>query len=151
MKRYFLPAAGVLVLLAVLFAADHKIWFIDDRGHPDGMLLGEEFAAARAENRSNVSVIAVNDGNWFALCLAGPGENPQEVLRRFGLKNRLRVPKTQQLRSWLYAGSVPKGEIALVILTNRFSIRSRRLPNFTGNPDFKSACAMRNDAGLNFR
>jgi hypothetical protein len=57
----------------------------------------------------------------------------------------------QQLRSWLYVGNVPRGEIALVILTNRFSIRSRRLPNFTGNPDFKSACALRNDAGLNFK
>lgn len=151
MKRYFFPAAGILVLLAVFFAADHKIWFLDDRDHSDGVLLAEEFGAARKENRSSVSVIAVNGGNWFALCLAGPGENPQLVLRRFGQKSRLRVPKVQQLRSWIYTGNVPRGEIALVILTNRFSIRSRRLPNFTGNPDFKSACALRNDAGLNFR
>lgn len=151
MTRYFLPAGGILVLLAVFFAADHRIWFTDDRNHSDGLLLAEEFANARAENRSSASVIAVNGGNWFALCLAGPGESPQEALRRFGQKNRLRVPKVQQFRSWLYVGSVPKGEIALVILTNRFSIRSRRLPNLTGNPDFKSACAMRNDVGLNLR
>ncbi len=151
MKRYRILLAGIFVLLAAFFIADHRFWFTDDRAHPDAALLGEEFAAARAENRSRVNVIAVNGGNWLALCLAGPGTSPQDVLLQFGRKNRVRVPTVQRIRSWLHAGNVPRGEIALVLVTERYSIRSRRLPNFTGNPDFKSACAIRNDAGLTWR
>ena len=151
MKRYGLILAGIFVLLAIFFAADHKIWFVDDRDHVDGVLLAEEFEAASAQNRSQINVIAVSGGNWLALCLAGPGQNPQNTLLQFGQKSRIRVPTLQRLRSWLYAGSVPQGEIALVFVTGSYSIRSRRLPNFTGNPDFKSACALRNDAGLSFK
>lgn len=151
MKRYFFLGAGVVLLLAIYFAADHKFWFTDDRSHPDGVLLSEEFAAARAENRSQVNVIAINGGSWFALCLAGPGTNPQQVLLQFGKKNRVRVGTIQRIRSWLYTGSVPKGEMAAVLVTERYSIRSRRLPNFTGNPDFRSACALRTDPGLTWR
>ena len=148
MKRYFFLIAAIFVLLAAIFIADHKLWFIDDRDHPDGALLSDEFAAAQAANRAQINVIAVAGGNWLALCLAGPGQNPQQTLLQFGQKNRVRVPTLQRLRSWFYAGSVPQGEIALVFVTGGYSIRSRRLPNFTGNPDFKSACALRNDAGL---
>lgn len=151
MKRYRLPLAGVLLLLAAAFLADHRLWLIDDRNHPDGVLLAEEFAAAQADNRAQVNVIAVNGGNWLALCLAGPGTDPQDVLLQFGRKHRVRVPTVQRMRSWLYVGSVPRDEMALVIVTERYSIRSRRLPNFTGKPDFKSACARRNDAGLTWK
>lgn len=138
-------------MFAIVFAADRYLWFTDDRGHPDGALFSEQFAAAQAENRSSVNVIATAGGNWLALCLAGPGTNPQEVLLQFGRKNRVRVGTIQRIRSWFYVGSVPKGEVALVFVTGRYSIRSRRLPNLTGNPDFKSACALRNDPGLTWR
>lgn len=151
MKRYLLIAAGFFVALAAIFFADHKYWFTDDRDHPDGVLLAEEFAAARAENRSQINVIAVNGGNWLALCLAGPGTNPQDILLQFGRKSRVRVGTIQRIRSWLYVGSVPKDELAVVLVTERYSIRSRRLPNFTGNPDYKSSCALRNDPGLTWR
>lgn len=151
MKRYFLLLAGVFVLLAIVFIADHKLWLIDDRNHPDGVLLSDELAAARAENRSQINVISVAGGNWLALCLVGAGQNPQDVLLQFGRKNRVRVPTIQRIRSWLYVGSVPRGELAAVFVTGSYSIRSRRLPNLTGNPDFKSACAIRNDAGLTWR
>lgn len=151
MRRYFLIFAGIFVPLAIVFAADHRLWLVDDRNHPDGVLLAEEFAAAKAESRSHINVIPVNGGNWLALCLAGAGENPQGVLLRFGQKQRLRIPKVQRIRSWLYAGSVPRGEVALLVVTERYSIRSRRLPNLTGNPNFKSACALRNDAGLSWK
>lgn len=151
MKRYGFLLAGIFILLAVFFAADHKLWLTDDRNHPDGVLLAEEFDSARAEGRSQISVIAVNGGNWLALCIAGPGTNPQNLLLQFGRKNRVRVPTIQRIRSWLYTGSVPQGEIALVIVTERYSIRSRRLPNYTGDPDFRSACALRNDAGLRWK
>ncbi len=151
MKRYLFILAAVLVLAAALFAVDRKLWLIDDRDHADVMLLAEEFAAARTENRSQINVIALAGGNWLAMCLVGAGENPQGTLLQFGRKNRVRVPTLQRFRSWLYAGSVPAGEIALVFVTGSYSIRSRRLPNLTGNPEFKSACALRNDAGLRFR
>lgn len=151
MKRYVLPLAGALVLLAAAFLVDHRLWLIDDRNHPDGVLLAEEFAAAQADSRAQISVIAVNGGNWLALCLVGAGESPQAVLLQFGRKHRVRVPTVQRIRSWLYVGSVPRGEVALVLVTGHYSIRSRRLPNFTGNPGFKSACALRNDAGLTWR
>lgn len=140
----------MIAALAAIFAADHRLWLIDDRNHPDGVLLSEEFAAAQAANRSQISVIAVAGGNWLALCLAGPGENPQDTLMQFGRKNRVRVPTLQRFRSWLYTGHVPQGEIALVYVTGSYSVRSRRLPNL-GNPNFKSACALRNDAGLNWK
>lgn len=151
MKRYGFILAGIFVLLAIFFAADHRFWFIDDRDQPDGVLLGEQLAAARADNKSQINVIAVAGGNWLALCLIGPGQNPQQTLLQFGQKNRVRVPTLQRFRSWLYVGSVPQGEIALVFVTGSYSVRSRRLPNDTGNPDFKSACALRNDAGLNWK
>ena len=151
MKRYLLAAAAIFVLLSAVFIADHKLWFIDDRDHPDGVLVAEEFAAARAADRLQINVIAVAGGNWLAMCIVGAGENPQDTLLEFGRKNRVRVPTLQRLRSWLYAGSVPAGEAALVFVTGSYSIRSRRLPNYTGNPQFKSACALRNDAGLRFR
>lgn len=151
MKRYGFILAGIFVLLAIFFATDHKLWFIDDRNQPDGVLLDEQFAAARADNKSQINVIAVAGGNWLALCLAGPGQNAQQTLLQFGQKNRVRVPALQRFRSWLYVGNVPQGEIALVFVTGSYSVRSRRLPNLTGNPDFKSACALRNDAGLNWK
>ena len=151
MKPYKFIIAGIVVLLAMLFAADHKLWLVDDRGHPDGVLLAEEFETARAQNRSQISVIAVNGGNWLALCLVGAGANPQDTLLQFGTKNRVRVPTIQRMRSWVYTGHVPRGEVALVIVTERYSVRSRRLPNFTSNPDFKSSCALRNDAGLSWK
>lgn len=151
MKRYGLLIAGVFVLLAIFFIADRKIWLIDDRDQPDGILLAEEFEAARAANRQQISVIAVNGGNWLALCLVGVGENAQNTLLRFGEKQRVRVPTIQRIRSWLYAGHVPQGELALVIVTERYSVRSRRIPNYTGNSNFKSSCALRNDAGLTFK
>ncbi len=151
MKRRYFIVLAVIAALAAIFAADHKFWLIDDRNHPDGVLLSEEFAAAQAANRSQISVIAVAGGNWLALCLAGPGESPQGTLMQFGRKNRVRVPALQRFRSWLYVGSVPRGEIALVFVTGGYSIRSRRLPNYTGNPNFKSACALRNDAGLSWK
>jgi hypothetical protein len=151
LKRYGLLLAGILVLLGIVFAFDHRLWLIDDRDQPDGMLLGEEFAAARGDNKSQINVIAVAGGNWLALCLVGPGQNPQQTLLQFGQKNRVRVPTVQRFRSWLYVGNVPQGEIALVFVTGSYSVRSRRLPNETGNPNFKSACALRNDAGLNWK
>jgi len=151
LKPYKFIIAGIVVLLAMLFAADHKLWLVDDRGHPDGVLLAEEFETARAANRSQISVIAVNGGNWLALCFVGAGANPQDTLLQFGTKNRVRVPTIQRIRSWLYAGHVPPGEVALVIVTERYSVRSRRLPNFTGNPDFRSSCALRNDAGMSWK
>jgi hypothetical protein len=151
LKRYIFIVAAVLVLLAAIFAVDRKLWLIDDHDHPDGVLVAEELAAARAENRSQVNVIAVAGGNWLALCLVGSGESPQKALLEFGRKNRVRVPTVQRVRSWLYAGNVPENEIALVFVTGSYSIRSRRLPNYTGNPQFKSACAARNDAGLRWR
>lgn len=151
MKRYGLILAGVFLLVAILFAIDHRLWLVDDREHPDGALLVTAFGDARAENRSEVNVIAVAGGNWLALCLVGAGQNPQETLREFGRRNRVRVASLQRIRSWFYVGSVPKDEMALVFVTASYSIRSRRLPNLTGNPNFKSACALRNDAGLRFR
>jgi hypothetical protein len=151
LKRYLSILAAVFVLLAVFFVVDHKLWFVDDRNHPDGVLIADEFAAAQAASRSQINVIAVAGGNWLALCLVGASQNPQDTLLQFGRKNRIRVPTIQRIRSWLYAGSVPRGEAALVFVTGSYSIRSRRLPNYTGNPNFKSACALRRDAGLSFR
>jgi len=151
LKRHFLILAIAVAVALALFAADRRLWLIDDRNQHDGVLLAEEFDAAREANRQQISVIAVNGGNWLALCLAGAGENAQDTLLRFGQKNRVRVPTLQRIRSWLYAGHVPRNEIALVIVTERYSIRSRRLPNMTGNPNFKSACALRNDAGLSWK
>lgn len=151
MKRTLFILAAVFILIAAVFAADHRLWFIDDRNHPDGVLIADEIAAARQYNRSNINVIAIAGGNWLALCLVGPGENPQSTLLQFGRKNRIRVPTVQRVRSWLYTGHVPRDEIALVFVTGSYSIRSRRLPNYTGNPDFKSACVLRRDAGLSWR
>lgn len=151
MKRYPFVIAAIVIFLAAIFIADHQLWLVDDRGHHDVLLLDEQLADARASNRSDINVIAVAGGNWFALCLVGPGESPQSVLTEFGRKTRLRVPKVQRVRSWLYVGNVPRGEAALVVLTDRFSIRSRRLPNYTGNPSFKSSCAVRTDPGLRWK
>ena len=151
MKRYLLVAAAVFILLAAVFIADHKLWLIDDRDHPDGVLIADELAAARAADRSQINVIALAGGNWLAMCLVGPGQNPQNVLLQFGRKNRVRVSTLQRFRSWFYTGSVPEGEIALVFVTGSYSIRSRRLPNLTGNPQFKSACVLRNDVGLSWK
>lgn len=151
MKRYLIILAAALAVLAAVFVADHKLWLIDDRDHPDGVLVADAFAAAARDNRSDINVIPVAGGNWLALCLVGPGENPQETLLQFGRKNRVRVPTLQRIRSWFYVGSVPQDEIALVFVTGSYSIRSRRLPNYTANPNFKSACALRNAAGLTWR
>lgn len=151
MKRYIFILAAVFVLIAVVFVADHKFWLIDDRNHTDGVLISDAFAAARAVNSAEINVIPVAGGNWLALCLVGTGQNPQNALLQFGRKNRIRVPTMQRIRSWLYAGNVPKDEIALVFVTGSYSIRSRRLPNYTGNPNFKSSCALRRDPGLRFR
>lgn len=148
MKRYFLVFAGLLVLLAAAFAADRALWLIDDRGHPDALLLRDAFDDARANARSSISVIAVSGGNWLVLCLVGPGENPQEVLRNFARSKRIRVRSVQRYRSWFYVGNVPRDEIALVFVTGHYSVRSRRLPNYAGNPNFRRACAERADAGL---
>jgi hypothetical protein len=150
-RRMLLIAGAAAFIAFALFAIERAFWLIDDRNHPDGMLLREEFAAAQKNNTNQISVLAVNGGSWLALCLAGAGENPQEVLRAFGRSRRIRVPTVQRMRSWLYAGRVPQGEMALVLVTERNSVRSRRLPNLTGNANFKSACAVRADAGLAFR
>lgn len=151
MKRYFYVFAAIFVLLAVVFAADRKFWFVDDRNHPDVLLIADAFAAARAANRSDVNVIAVARGNWLALCLVGPGENARRALHDYARKNRIRMPTLQRFRSWFYVGNIPADEMALVFVTGSYSIRTRRLPNYTGNPNFKSACALRNQAGLRFR
>jgi hypothetical protein len=151
LKRYLHLFAGIVFVFAILFAADHYLWFTDDRNHPDGVLLAEQFAASRIENSSSVNVIPIAGGNWLVLCLAGAGTNPQDTLLQFGRKNRVRVGTIQRIRSWLHVGSVPGGEVALVFVTGRYSIRSRRLPNMTGNPQFKSACALRTDPGLIWR
>lgn len=140
----------VIVALALL-VADHKFWLIDDRNHHDGLLVQEQLADARRENRSDINVIAMAGGNWLAACLVGPNENPRTILRRFSAKHGIRTSTLQRLRSWLYVGSVPKGEVALVFVTGSHSIRSRRLPNYTGNPAFKSSCALRSDPGLRFK
>jgi hypothetical protein len=150
-KRYFLIAAGILALLAAVFAIDRALWLIDDRDHPDALFLREQFVDAKSGGKSSVSVIAVNGGNWLALCLVGAGESPQQILRNFARGKRIRVPGLQRFRAWLYVGHVPKGEVALVFVTERNSVRSRRLPDHVGDPKFKSACALRNDAGLTWR
>jgi len=151
LTRYSFVFAAALVITAAVLIADHKLWLIDDRNHHDGLLVQEQLADARRENRSDINVIAIAGGNWLALCLAGPGENPRTILRRFSAKHGIRTSTLQRLRSWLYVGSVPKGEVALVFVTGSHSIRSRRLPNDTGNPAFKSSCALRSDPGLRFR
>lgn len=151
MKKYLLIAAGIFVLLAAVFVVDRAYWLIDDDGHPDGLFLREQFADAKADNKSSVSVIAVNGGNWLALCLVGAGEKPQEILRNFARSRRIDVSRLQRFRAWSYVGNIPGGEIALVYVTERNSVRARRIPNFTGNPNFKSACAQRADAGLVWR
>lgn len=151
MRRYFFIFAGLFILLAAAFAADRALWLIDDRAHPDVLLLREELDEAKATARSSINVIAVSGGNWLALCLAGPGENPPEVLRNFARSKRIRVRSVQRFRSWVYVGNVPKDEIALVFVTGHYSVRSRRLPNYTGNPNFRRACAERADAGLTWR
>jgi len=150
-RRYFFIAAGILILLAAIFAIDRALWLIDDDDHPDALFLREQFADAKAGGKSAISAIAVNGGNWLALCLVGAGENPQETLRNFARSKRIRVPSAQRFRSWFYVGNVPKGEIALVFVTERNSVRSRRMPNFAGTPNFKAACAQRADAGLVWR
>jgi hypothetical protein len=150
-RKYFIVFAGLLAVLAALFAIDSTLWLIDDDDHPDALLLREQFADAKADNKSSVSVIAVNGGNWLALCLVGNDQNPQETLRNFARSKRIRVPSVQRFRSWFYVGKVPKGDVALVFVTDRNSVRSRRIPNITDNPNFKSACAQRADAGLVWR
>lgn len=151
MKRTIFIFAAIFALLAAVIAADRKFWLIDDRNHPDGVLVAEAFTAARNENRSDINVIAVAGGNWLALCLVGPGENARRTLQAYARKNRIHLPTLQRFRSWFYVGNIPEDEIALVFVTGNHSIRSRRLPNYTGNPRFKSACALRRDAGLRFR
>ena len=151
MTRYPFVFAAVFAIAAAILIADHKTWLIDDRNHHDGLLVQEQLADARRENRSSLNVIPIAGGNWLALCLVGPGENPRIILRRFSTKHGIRTSTFQRLRSWLYVGSVPKGEVALVFVTGSHSIRSRRLPNDTGNPAFKSSCALRSDPGLRFR
>ncbi len=151
MTRYSFVFAAVFAIVAAILIADHKFWLIDDRNHHDGLLVEEQFADARRENRSAINVIAIAGGNWLALCLVGPGENPRTILRRFSAKHGVRTSTLQRLRSWLYVGSVPKDEVALVFVTGNYSIRSRRLPNYTGSPALKSSCALRNEAGLRFK
>jgi hypothetical protein len=151
LKRFLLIFAAIFVVLAAVFIADHKLWFIDDRNHPDGVFLAEEFAAAQAAGRPQVNVIPVAGGGWLALCLVGPGENPQRTLVHFSRKNRIQTATIQRIRSWFYVGSVPEGEMALVFVSASYTIRSRRLLNYTGNQQFKSACALRNQAGLRWR
>lgn len=151
MKRYFLIGAALLIALAAFFAADRVLWLIDDDDHSDALLLREQFADAKAGNKSSVSVIAINSGNWLALCIVGPGVNPQDTLRNFARTKRIRVSGLQRFRSWFYVGNVPKDELALVFVTERNSVRSRRLPDFIGIPNFKTACAQRADAGLVWR
>lgn len=141
----------IFILLAAVFAADRKFWFIDDRNHADGLLIADAFAAARETNGSQINVIAVAGGNWLALCLVGPGENARSALQGFARKNRIHMPTLQRFRSWFYVGNIPADEMALVFVTGSHSIRTRRLPNYTGNPNFKSACALRNEAGLRFK
>jgi hypothetical protein len=150
-KRCIFIAASLLVLLAAALAADRALWLTDDDSHPDAAFLREQFAGANSGGKSSISVIAINGGNWLALCLAGAGQNPQERLRNFARGKRIDVSRLQRLRAWFYVGNTPKGEIALVFVTERYSVRSRRMPNFTGNPDFRSACAQRTDAGLTWR
>lgn len=150
MKR-LLIAAGAISIIAALFFLERHIWLIDDRGHADGLFLREEIANAKREGRTRLGVIPVNGGNWLALCLVGADENPQQALRAFGRKNRYRVPTMQRIRSWFYVGRVPKGEMALVILTQRYSIRSRRLPDDIADRNFRSACALRSDDGLRWK
>jgi hypothetical protein len=150
-RRYLFIAAGLFVLLAAAFAADRALWLIDDRAHPDALFLGEQFADAKARGSTAINVIEINGGNWLALCLVGPGEKPQEVLRNFARSKRIRVRSVQRLRSWFYVGNVPRDEIALVFVTGHYSVRSRRLPNYTDNPNFRRACAERADAGLVWR
>ncbi len=151
MKRYILIGTGLLFALATFFAVDRALWLIDDDDHPDTLLLREQFADAKAGNKSSVSVIAINGGNWLALCIVGASENPQEILRNFARSKRIDVSRVQRIRAWSYVGSIPKGELALVFVTERNSVRSRRLPNLTGAPNFKAACAQRADAGLVWR
>lgn len=151
MRRRLLIAAGAVAVLAALFFLERQIWLIDDRNHADGVLLREEIANAKRQGQTQASVIAVNGGNWLALCLVAAGESPQQTLRAFGKRNRLRVPTVQRIRSWLYAGHVPKDEMALVILTERNSIRTRRLPDAIANANFKTACALRSDDALRWR
>jgi hypothetical protein len=150
-RRSLFIAAGLLVLLAAVFAADRALWLIDDRAHPDALILDEQFADSKARGVAAISVIEINGGNWLALCLVGAGESPQETLRNFARSKRMRVRSVQRFRSWFYVGNVPRDEIALVFVTERYSVRSRRLPNYTGNPDFRRACAERADAGLVWR
>jgi hypothetical protein len=150
-KRYFLIGTGLLIALATFFAVDRTLWLIDDDDHPDALFLREQFADAKAGNKSSVSVIAINGGNWLALCLVGSDQNPQEMIRNFARSRRIDVSRLQRFRAWSYVGNIPKGEIALVFVTDRNSVRSRRIPNITGNPNFKSACAQRADAGLMWR
>jgi hypothetical protein len=150
-KRYFYILSAIIFVISVLFIIDRSLWFIDDRNHPDGVFLAEEFAAAQSAGRSQVNVIPVAGGGWLALCLVGPGENPQRTLVHFSRKNRIQTATIQRIRSWFYVGSVPEGEMALVFVSASYTIRSRRLPNYTGNQQFKSACALRNQAGLRWR
>jgi hypothetical protein len=150
-KRHLFIFAGLFILLAAVFAADRALWLIDDDSHPDTLFLREQFADANSGGKSTISVVAVNGGNWLALCLVGAGQNPQERLRNFARGKRIDVSRLQRLRAWSYVGNIPKGEIALVFVTERYSVRSRRMPNFTGNPDFRAACAQRTDAGLVWR
>jgi hypothetical protein len=150
-KRYFCILSAIIFVIGVLFIIDRRLWFIDDRNHPDGVFLAEEFAAAQSAGRSQVNVIPVAGGGWLALCLVGPGENPQRTLVHFSRKNRIQTATIQRIRSWLYVGSIPEGEMALVFVSASYTIRSRRLPNYTGNQQFKSACALRNQAGLRWR
>ena len=151
MKRRIFIAVVAIAIAAGLFFAERQVWLLDDRGHEDGLYLREEIANAKREGRTRLGVIPVNGGSWLAVCLVSTGDDPQRVLRNFGKKNRLRVPTIQRIRSWLYVGHVPNGEMALVILTPRYSIRSRRLPDDIADPAFKNACALRSDDGLRWK
>lgn len=145
--------AGVLLLLAIGFAIERSFWLFGDRDHPDVVLLREEIARTQSagEKPARLNLIAVNGGNWRALCLVGANENPREILRAFGRANRIRVPTLERMRAWLYVGGVPKDSLALIFVTNQSKVRTRRVPGPVANAERRKDCALRSDDGLVWR
>lgn len=146
MKRTVVVIAAIVIMLAAAFAIERSVWLFNDNNSADGLVLREALSRAAGERRINV--IAVNGGNWRALCVVGAGESPSEVLRTFGRANRIRVSTIQRIRSWLYVGYVPQGSLALVLVTDRGSVRSRRTGNISADHAPRRACALRADEGL---